>query len=112
MVISIETRLYPKGWWILVPVSVGAVDLEMVLDTGSPLSSISQRTVDKLRQEGLAEASGDTRCGLRDVKLDGLSIDGLEVWISRRVSALGIDGLIGLSLLGRYQDVHFNDESS
>jgi len=61
----------------------------------------------------LADAGGIRQVGGRrfaptPLLLDGQPVDDLEVRISRRVTRVGADGVLGLDCLGRFTDVHFH----
>ena len=49
----VQTVLHSRGWWVMVPVEVaGTVTVELVLDTGSLLSGISEATREMLSTGG------------------------------------------------------------
>ncbi len=106
--LSIQAHLHPKRWWILVRVDVGGRRFDMVLDTGSPLSSISQSMYDELSERGAISHVGGRRYTVRRSTIEGQRITDLEVRISRRVTQVGADGVLGLDFLGRYTDIHFH----
>ena len=104
----IELQLHPRRWWLLVPMEVGEHTVRMVLDTGSPLSSISEDTYDALSDtDRIARVGRDTYL-LRAPTIQEQTIADLRVRISRRVSRVGADGALGLDFLGRFTDVHFH----
>ncbi len=51
----LTVRLRPRRGWVVVPVQVGGAIVEMVLDTGAPLSGISQQTADLLLPSNFLE---------------------------------------------------------
>ena len=106
--LSVQAHLHPKRWWILIPLEVGNLSLDMVLDTGSPPSSISQATYDKLAEAETIDHVGGRTYVLRKPRIAGQVIPNLEVRLSRRVSQVGADGVLGLDFLGRYTDIHFH----
>jgi hypothetical protein len=40
--------------------------------------------------------------------IGGQAVVDVQSRVSRRVTSLGLDGLLGLDFLGRFTDVHFN----
>lgn len=106
--LAIQAHLHPRGWWVLIPFRVGGLSFNMVLDTGSFLSSISQGMYDELAQTGAMRPGGARRYVLREPTIEGRVIPDLEVGLSRRVTQVGADGVLGLNFLGRYRDIHFN----
>lgn len=105
----VQTRLHPSKWWLLVRVEVGHIaTLHMVLDTGSPLSAIGEVTRDRLLSLGVLAGPQARRFVLRDVRIDEQPIADLAVRLSRRVTEVGADGVLGLDFLGRFTDIHFH----
>src|SRR5207302_7163277 len=52
--LSFKTWLQPKRLWLMVPVEVAErITIDLVLDTGSPLSGLSQRVWGALSRQGL-----------------------------------------------------------
>ena len=80
----------------------------MVLDTGSPLSTISEGTYRRLADAGNIRHVGGRRFTLTRPLLDGQPVADLEVRVSLRVTRVGADGVLGLDFLGRFTDVHFH----
>jgi hypothetical protein len=94
---------------LLVPLSVGGqVTLDMVLDTGSFPSSISRTAYDVLVGEGIVDATERDSYVLKALTIESQPISDLPVRISQRATDLKIDGILGLSFLGNYTDVHFH----
>ena len=106
--LSVQAHFHPRLWWVLVSLEVGGQSIDMVLDTGSPLSSISQATYDKLSGTGAIERLSGNRYLLRRPVIDGQDIRDLIVRLSRRVTQVGADGVLGLDFLGHYTDIHFH----
>jgi hypothetical protein len=104
----IETRLHPKRWWILVPITVDGRPIQMVLDTGSPLSSISKETFDRLERTGSVRQTSALEYLLSNAVIQGQPIPDLTVRISRRVTRVGAEGVLGLNFLGRFRRVEFD----
>jgi hypothetical protein len=105
----VQTILHPRGWWVMVPIEVaGAVTLELVLDTGSLLSGISEPTREMLAARGLLSQAGERRFLLRDLTIQGQPAPDLVVRVSRRVTQAGARGVLGLDFLGKFRDIHFH----
>ena len=82
--------------------------VKMVLDTGAPFSSVSESTRDTLVDLGLLSASGGRRWVLRKLRIDQQGVADLTVRLSRRVSDVGAEGVLGLDFLGRFTEIHFH----
>jgi hypothetical protein len=105
----IQARIHPRNQWILVPLMVkGVRDLNMVLDTGAPFSSISDGTRDLLSAAGLLDHVQHNWYALRELSVQGQPIPDLLVHVSRRVSQAGAEGLMGLDFLRQFTDIHFH----
>lgn len=106
--VAIATRLHARNRWILVPLRVGDLGVNMVLDTGAPLTAISERTQALLHGAGLIESAGQGRFVLRDITIAGHPMPDLPVRVSRRVTEAGAEGVLGLDFLRRFTDIHFH----
>jgi hypothetical protein len=107
--VCFRLQLEPKTWWLTVPLHLaGQFTLDMVLDTGSPLSGISYLTRDVLARQDLLVPVGPRRYLLRDLTIENQPIPDLVVRLSQRASAVGIDGMLGLDFLNRFSDIHLN----
>lgn len=105
----VQTLVHPTNGWILVPLQVSTVvTIPMVLDTGSPLSSVSERTQQLLSSLGALRPLGGRRYLLERLRIEGQPIDDLVVRLSRRVSQVGASGVLGLDFLRRFTDIHFH----
>jgi hypothetical protein len=105
---QIQTHL-DRHWWIIVPVEIAdALTIDMVLDTGSPFSSISEPTRDELVRRGLLEQKDERRFVLRHLAVQGQALPDLEIRMSRRATQVGAAGILGIDFLGRFTDVHFH----
>jgi hypothetical protein len=90
--LTIQLRLHGRRWWLLVPVTIGQRDISMVLDTGSPVSSISGGTYELLADTGHLHHLGGATYALRNPRIDGQPISDLPVRISRRVTQASYPG--------------------
>jgi hypothetical protein len=105
----VQTALHATKWWLIVPVEIGGlITIEMVLDTGSPLSAISERLRNTLASTGLLEAITPHAYFLRNLTIQGQVIPDLRVRVSRRVTRVGADGILGLDFLAQFSTVHFD----
>ena len=80
----------------------------MVIDTGSPVSSISQSTYDRLLPTGFMIPAGGRFLMLRSPVLEGFPIADIRVHVSRRVTIVGSEGILGLDFLQRFEHIHFH----
>lgn len=108
--LSIQTRLDRRNFWIMVDVEVGPTKtvLAMVLDSGSPVSGLSSRSIANLADAGLIETGGRRSYVLRQLRVLDQAIPDLVVRQSRRAEQVGVDGILGLDFLWRFEDVHFH----
>lgn len=106
--LAVQTHLHPKLWWVLITLEVDGRSFDMVLDTGSPLSSVSRGMYDELARAGAIDRLGRRGYVLRRASIEGRVIADLGVRVSRRVTQVGADGVLGLDFLGRFTDVHFH----
>lgn len=105
----IQTVLHPTRIWITVPLTIaGRSTLDMVLDTGSPATSISEPTLKHLQGLGLVSTSDAPSYVLRGLTIQGQAIPDMRVRVSARATQVGADGLLGITFLGRFTDVHFH----
>jgi len=103
------TTYLDRHWWVIVPVEVAGVEvIEMVLDTGSPFSSVSEDTRRDLEAKGLLEKRDERRYVLRDLRVQGQRIPDLNLRMSRRATQVGAAGILGIDFLGQYTDIHFH----
>lgn len=112
--LSIVTSLHGRRLWLLIPIEVGDEVFHMVLDTGSPFSAISEPMRETLEAGGHIEPTGSRSptYRLRGVRIQGHDVGDIEVRLSRRVTQVGADGILGLlDFLGRYEEVCFYRDS-
>ena len=91
------------------PVQVGEeIRLEMVLDTGAPLSGLSREAADSLTASGFLEPiQGRASIYLlRALTIQGQPIDDLEVRVLRRLTEVRAPAILGLDFLGRFEEIH------
>lgn len=110
--IRIQTVLHPNpiGRWISIPVSIaGAPDRLLVLDPGSPVSAISPETRDDLSRLHLLPPASDLRYEhrLADLVVQEQPLPDFDVRVLRKLSRLGVDGLIGLDFLRQFFAIHY-----
>jgi hypothetical protein len=106
--VSIQARVHTSGLWIQIPLLVADQQrLRMILDTGAPVSAISPEMRDELLAADLLRAaipSGYHR--ISDITVDGQPIPDLEVRVLPRLSRIGVEGLLGLDYLGKFESVY------
>jgi hypothetical protein len=83
------------------------------LDTGSPASGISQTVHAELVAAGLIEATGRSYRASETFRLLGATIEGLaisipELYVSRRATQVGAEGVLGLDFLAQFRVIHFD----
>lgn len=110
--IRIRTILHPNplGRWISFPVIVaGSHDLLMVLDPGSPVSAISPQTREDLSRLNLPRPTSHPRYEHRLAQLvvQGQPLPEFDVRVLRKLSRLGVDGLIGLDFLAQFFAIRY-----
>lgn len=107
--LAVQTALHSTKWWLIIPLEIGGLlTIDMVLDTGSPLSSISERVRDLLVPTGYLDPISQTLYVLRSLNIQGQAIPDLRVRTSRRTTRVGADGVLGLDFLAQFTDVHFH----
>jgi hypothetical protein len=109
--VEIQAKLDPVNRWVLIELEVsGGVSIDMVLDTGSPLSTISAGTRDKLAGLGwLNPVPGAVnRFLLTNVRIQGQPIDDLIVRVSPITTRAGAGGTLGLDFLNRFELIQFH----
>jgi hypothetical protein len=89
--------------------------IELVLDTGTALSGISESLKVELDAAGLLVSSGRSFRGNTFFLLSGLSVDGqalpdMEVLESDTASHHRIDGMLGLDFLVKFRRITFDVE--
>jgi hypothetical protein len=108
--ISIQTYIHPASAGLAFWLQVGPQHtLAVGLHTGLPVSVISIVARDALHTAHLLQprrAVGVYR--IADLSVDGQPLPNLEVRVSRTVSRLGLDGLIGLDFLLHFEHIHFH----
>jgi hypothetical protein len=103
----ITAHLHRTKGWLMVPIRVGGrYGVEMVLDTGSAVSTISQGVRVALADLGLLESRGGNRNLLREVEIQGQRLPDLRVRESRRITLVGASGALGLDFLNRFREIH------
>lgn len=111
--IAIQARLHPSGRWITIPVDISRVyPISAVLDTGAPVSAISPGVEQELSRRGLLQpGSLPRRFGLSELSSQDQELPDLEVAVINRLERLGVDGLLGLDFLTKFEHIHFHTRS-
>jgi hypothetical protein len=96
-----------RRWWLTLPLEIGGiVTLHLVIDTGSPLTGISERARNLLLRTPYLRRMGARRYALTALRIQGQAIPDLQVGLSRRATEVGVDGVLGLTFFGQFEDVH------
>jgi hypothetical protein len=108
--VRIQAQFHPSGQWITVPITIhDQITRRFVLDTGSPLSALSQAVEHQLQAAQLLQPSPISgRYMLGGLAAAGQSLPTLQVGVLKRLDRLQIDGLLGLDFLVRFEHVHFH----
>ena len=105
----IQTRIDSRRFYILVPVRVADnLIVDFVLDTGAPLTSMSQRLYTRLQAAGYLSHIATNRYILSPASIAGENVAPLNIRGSKFLASVGVDGVLGLDFLARYTEVHFN----
>jgi hypothetical protein len=104
--LSIQGTLDTRTFWIIIPLIVGDRSIRMVLDSGSPMSAVSQSTLDKLFADGLVDPADGPTYVLPSPTIQGQVVPDLRVRLSRHVTRAGADGVLGLNFFGQFTEVH------
>jgi hypothetical protein len=105
----IETYIHATTSLIVAPVRVGAFfDLELVLNTGYLVSSISRGARDALLALGhLSHISGRYE-RLHDISVGGVTLPPLDMWLNATIARLGIEAIMGLNFLNQFREIRFD----
>lgn len=98
-----------RRWWLTLPVDVGGhATFDMVIDTESPLSGISEQVRDALLGTPHLQPEGRDTFRLSAVTIQRQPLPDLLVRISPRVTHLGAHGVLGLLFFAQFDDVLVN----
>jgi hypothetical protein len=118
--IRFRVGLDPKRWLLLVPLEIATgaeqgIILNMVFDTGSPMSVIGLPTRNLLLGRGLLVSigtiGGKPAYLLQNLRVQGQSLPDLQVLVSPRATRLGLDGILGLTFLNLFGQICFDVDS-
>jgi hypothetical protein len=82
--------------------------INMVLDTGSPYSAISEGVRDSLLAATLLPNGEGRAFHLRNLKIQGQTVPDMAVILSHRVTQVGAEGALGLDFIRQFTDVRFH----
>ena len=110
--IVIETHVHETTGLIVAPVRVGAVfDLELVLNTGYLVSSISRGARDSLLALGhLGHVSG-RYFRRQDISVSGVALPPLDMRLNPAIARLDIEAIMGLNFLNQFREVRFDTQT-
>ena len=108
--ISVQTYPHPRTGAVTIPVRVHHLTrLDLVLHSGLTSSAISTTSRDELLRGGALQAvGGRERYRLTGLTVQGQALPDLEVVISRGITRLGVDGMLGLDFLFHFEHIHFH----
>jgi predicted aspartyl protease len=107
--IAIRVFLDLRRFWLTVATDVGEGNaIDMVLDTGAPLSAVSSKTRDTLHAAGLIPTRTTRRFTLPNLVIDGHELGPVLFIVSERLSAVGVPALLGLNFFSRFKSVCFD----
>ena len=108
----IQTHFHATTGLIVAPVRVGTFfDLDLVINTGYLISSISPGARDSLLALGhLGHASG-RYFRLHDISVGGIALPALEMRLNAAIARLGIEAVMGLNFLNQFREVRFDTQS-
>lgn len=93
----------------MLPLRVGGiVQLNMVLNTGLLISSISGQARQDLIMKELIPPVGGSGYLLTELTIAQHPVADLRVRVRPRVDQLRVDGILGLDFLRQFTDVHFH----
>jgi hypothetical protein len=109
--LSVVTYSHSTGL-IAIPVMVdGFYPLEMILNTGYPVSLLSPTTRDVLLSLGHIEYLGGRFYRLGNFTIGGRPAPAVDVRVNASIARLGIEGALGLNFLSLFTEVHFDVRS-
>ena len=108
----IETHVHATTGLIVVPVRVGTIyRLELVLNTGYLVSSISRGARDALLALGhLGQVSG-RYYRLHDISVGGVALPPLDMRLNATIARLGIEAIMGLNFLNQFREIRFDTQT-
>jgi hypothetical protein len=106
--VSVQTHTHPNGW-IMVPISVcGVWHGEFLLNTFTPVSSVSPTTTTMLEAFRCLGSHADQRHRLQGLIVGDVRLPDLPVRVSRAAALLDIEGMLGLNFLRQFTTVRFD----
>jgi hypothetical protein len=108
----IETYIHATTGLIVAPVRVGSFfDLELVLNTGYLVSSISRGARDSLLAlSHLGHVSG-RYYRLHDISVNGVALPPLDLRLNPTIARLEIEAIMGLNFLNQFREIRFDSQT-
>jgi hypothetical protein len=102
--LSIPIRRHPSGYWIGIHVTIGeGYTLLMVLDSGSPQSTVSPQVAQDLWLRGMSPpAAPASSYVLTNLTASTHALPDLRARVLPRLSRLRVDGLLGLDFFNQF----------
>lgn len=109
--ISVDIVTHPLGL-ILIPFKVGSLyGLNLILNTGFPISCLTPGVRDTLAALGHVRPLTGRMFRLGDLRLEGHALPDLDVRVNAGVARLGADGVVGLNFFDQFHEVCFDVET-
>ena len=86
--------------------------LELVVNTGSPMSVISAGARTELERYGYIDQVDGSNCRISEWNIDGQRMAPLSLRVSAVMTRLGISGFLGLQFLEQFKSIHFDRDSN
>jgi hypothetical protein len=108
----IETRIHATTGLIVAPLRIGAMyRLELVLNTGYLVSSISRGARDALLALGHLGHSSGRYYRLHDISVGGVTLPPLDMRLNATIARLGIEAIMGLNFLNQFREIRFDTQT-
>jgi hypothetical protein len=82
--------------------------VDFILDTGAPLTSMSERLYTRLLETGAVTRVGPNRYVLHDVSIELQEIGSLNIRGSNFLSRVDAEAVLGLDFFARFTEVRFH----
>jgi hypothetical protein len=109
--LSVQTYSHPTGLIAIPAVVDGFYPLDMILNTGYPVSLLSPTTRDVLQSLGYVDQIDARFYRLKNLTLGGRPAPAVDVRVNASIARLGIEGAFGLNFLSLFSVVHFDVRS-
>lgn len=104
---TVDAYSHERFGWVVLPLQVHGVNLNMVLNTGLPFSAISEGARDDLLGREILPPVTRSSYILTDVTMIGTPLSDLLVRVRRNLTQFEVDGILGLDFLRQFTEIHF-----